>query len=236
MGVKKFHRYLYGRTFSICTEHTPLLGLLEEHKAIPPMPSARIQRWVLFLSAYQYKVHYRSGADALSRLPLPEMGKQEESPEEVILTLKVFSRTPVKAVDIAQLTGKDPTLARVRSFLWHGWPKERTNRELQPYAQRRAELGVVDGCLPWGQESWYHQLCTMRDQILKELHEGHPSVSRMRSLGRSYVWWSGMVNAIAQTAHSVNNHQRRSHFTPGSGQIGRGPLFNHLWEGCSLLL
>ena len=84
------------------------------------MESARIQRWALFLSAYQYKVHYRPGADsrnadALSSLPLPEMGKEEETPEEVILTLKVLARTPVKAADIAQLTGKDSTLARVRN-------------------------------------------------------------------------------------------------------------------------
>ena len=35
MGVKKFHKYLYGRAFSICTDQTPLLGLLGEHKAIP---------------------------------------------------------------------------------------------------------------------------------------------------------------------------------------------------------
>ncbi len=40
------------------------------------MASARIQRWALLLSAYDYSISYKAGkdntdADALSRLPLP---------------------------------------------------------------------------------------------------------------------------------------------------------------------
>ena len=42
-GVKKFHQYVYGRQFTIVTEHKPLLGLLGEKKAIPQMASPRVQ-------------------------------------------------------------------------------------------------------------------------------------------------------------------------------------------------
>ncbi len=38
-GVKKFHKYLYGRKFVICTDHKPLLSLLKELKAVPQMAS-----------------------------------------------------------------------------------------------------------------------------------------------------------------------------------------------------
>jgi len=52
--VKKFHQYLYGRSFDVFTDHKPLLGLLGEHKPISETAAARIQRWALLLSAYDY--------------------------------------------------------------------------------------------------------------------------------------------------------------------------------------
>ena len=60
-GVKKFHQMLYGRKFTIMTDHKPLLGLFSEHKCVPPLASGRIQRWALTLSAYEYVLKYRRG-------------------------------------------------------------------------------------------------------------------------------------------------------------------------------
>jgi len=75
-GVKKFHPYLYGRQFTIQSDHKPLSFLFCESKSIPQMASSRVQRWALALSAYQYNIEYKAGsrlchADALSRLPRP---------------------------------------------------------------------------------------------------------------------------------------------------------------------
>ncbi len=55
-GVKKFHKYLYGRKFVICTDHKPLLSLLNELKAVPQMASQRIMRWAIILGAYEYVI------------------------------------------------------------------------------------------------------------------------------------------------------------------------------------
>ena len=41
-GIKKFHNYLFGRRFTLCTDHKPLQSLLNESKAIPTIASARI--------------------------------------------------------------------------------------------------------------------------------------------------------------------------------------------------
>ena len=36
-GVKRFHQYLFGRQFSIVSDHKPLQYLLSENKAVPVM-------------------------------------------------------------------------------------------------------------------------------------------------------------------------------------------------------
>ena len=76
-GIKKFHKYIYGRRFTLVTDHKPLLSILGPTSEVPPIAAARMQRWGIFLSAYQYDVECKrskdhSNADGLSRLPLPQ--------------------------------------------------------------------------------------------------------------------------------------------------------------------
>ena len=92
-AVKRFHQYLFGLSFTIITDHKPLLGLFGSYKVIPAMSSSRMQRWALMLSAYDYTIEPRSGiknsnADALSRLPM-----QNTVDESEIFTTHGFARS-----------------------------------------------------------------------------------------------------------------------------------------------
>ena len=42
-GVQKFHSYLYGRVFTLYTDHKPLTTILSPKKGIPPLSAARLQ-------------------------------------------------------------------------------------------------------------------------------------------------------------------------------------------------
>ena len=53
-GVKKFHQYLFGRHFTITSDHKPLQHLFKETSPTPPLASARIQRWAQLLGGYDY--------------------------------------------------------------------------------------------------------------------------------------------------------------------------------------
>ena len=80
-GVTKFQQYLFGRHFTLFTDHKPLIYSFHPHRSVPQMASACIQHWSLILGAYSYDIHYRPGkdhgnADSLSRLPLPDYPKQ----------------------------------------------------------------------------------------------------------------------------------------------------------------
>ena len=58
-GVKKFHSYLYGRKFTLITDHQPLVSIFGSKTGVPPLSAARMQRWSLILAAYQYDIEYR---------------------------------------------------------------------------------------------------------------------------------------------------------------------------------
>ena len=48
-GIKRFHSYSYGRTFTIITDHKPLTTILGPKKGVPPLAAARLQRWAWIL-------------------------------------------------------------------------------------------------------------------------------------------------------------------------------------------
>lgn len=51
-AVHRFHQYVYGRIFTLVTDHRPLCKILSEKEGIPPLAAARMQHWALILSAY----------------------------------------------------------------------------------------------------------------------------------------------------------------------------------------
>lgn len=67
-SVEKFRLYLIGREFELETDHRPLTAILKSSSH----PPGRIERWVLRMQPYKFRVIYKPGkqnvADSLSRL------------------------------------------------------------------------------------------------------------------------------------------------------------------------
>ena len=199
-GVRKFHQYLLGRRFTILSDHKPLQHLFSESRPVPPMASARIQRWALILGAYDYTISYKPGskhanADSLSRLPLPKAPAEVPTPEEVVLLMETIQNSPVNAAQIRQWTDRDPLLSKVRKLILQGWKKTKDN-DLLPYFRRKMELSVQEGCVLWGSRVIVPS--AGQAQVLNILHESHPGVSRMKSLARSVIWWPGLDKEIEE--------------------------------------
>ncbi len=197
-GVKRFHYYLYGRTFTILSDHQPLKHLLGETRAIPPMASARIQRWALTLSAYDYHIEFKPGslnsnADVLSRLPFPEEPVEVPLPGETILLMENLQALPVTSAQLAKWTDRDPTLAKVQDNVLRGW-QHSNEVNMLPYQRRKDELSLEAGCVFWGSRVIVPP--QGRAKVLELVQEGHPGGSRKKGLARNFVWWPGMDSAI----------------------------------------
>ena len=137
-------------------DHKPLLGLIREKKGIPVNLTARIQRWLLFLSNYQYKLVYRFGnknanVDALSRLPLPGTNKTKKDRNCFGKNLLQLDNSPVHSKEVEIESRRDNIIARVfESVLTGNWGLCENSEKFKDFVCRKNEFWVKLGCLLWG--------------------------------------------------------------------------------------
>ncbi len=217
-GVKKFHLYLFGRKFTLLTDHKPLLAIFGPKKGIPQMAASRLLRWAIILSAYAYDLQYRAtdehgDADGLSRLPIGRDVEFEEmkSLHEVVCQVEQYQieQMPVTATQIEQETRRDPVLAKVLEYTLKGWPCIKTPQtELTPYYRRRLELTVADGCLLWGTRVVVPAV--FQKEVIQLLHQGHPGCARMKSLARTVCYWPNIDDHLELKAKSCESCAKAS--------------------------
>ena len=224
-GIKKFHPYIYGRKFTLIIDHKPLTTIFSPKSSLPALAAARLQRWAIILSAYQYEAEFRAtdkhaNADCLSRLPLQITTEEDAITKDASLfNLQQIERLPVKADKIAQLTANDPVLSKVITFVQQGWPTQ-VQDEFKPYHIRRNELTVEANCLLWGRKVIISE--KLQDKVLEELHTAHPGVVRMKSIARIHVWWPGIDKKIEEVVKSC---------LPCQSIRNKPPLTSlHLWN------
>ena len=190
--------YIYGRTFSLLTDHKPLLTIFGHKKGIPTMVTSRLQRWAIILSAYTYTISYKptkehGNADCLSRLPLGTDSEFEHfqaiEPVVSLMQEKQISYLPLSANTVKTETENNSILSQVLHKVKFGWPKTKKglSKDLHPYFDRKFQLTVHNGCIMCG-----HRVvipASLQPQVLMEIHDGHMGVVRMKALARMHVWW-----------------------------------------------
>ena len=106
--------------------------------------------------------------------------------------------SPVQATEIKKETAHNLVL--------HGWPDSCDTDEPKPYWSRWLELSAQGECLMWGNRVVVPP--TLRQRILLQLHDTHLGISRMKSLGRMFVWWPGLDNNLEDTVRHCDICQR----------------------------
>ncbi|XP_038065755.1 uncharacterized protein K02A2.6-like [Patiria miniata] len=206
-GLKSFHKYLHGNRFRIVTDHKPLVSLFGD-KPASPMSSARVARWHMLLSAYEYTIIHKAGrlhtnADALSRLPVEstveekihwmhDILEDESAVKSRINLLDDVDGRPVDAQEVKVLTDKDPLLSKVRSYILRGWPEGHIKGEMSSYTTKQLELSLEDGVVLWDSRVVIPQDFQLRKRLMQELHATHPGIVKMKMLSRSNFWWPGV--------------------------------------------
>lgn len=213
-GVKKFHTYLYRRKFTLLTDHQPLVSIFHPEKGVLVTTAARLQRYALYLSGFQYDIHYKStkkhcNADALSRLLVvnPEHGHSDEGYDSTELyMIHLMDSLPVNSKEVKRETLRDPLLKLVYELTMTGWPENVEQEDLKAYFLKRNEVSIHQGCLVWGLRVLIPY--SLQSRVLNELHEGHIGIVKTKSLDRSCVWWPGIDKTLETLVKSCQGCQK----------------------------
>ncbi|BHF64855.1 hypothetical protein SprV_0200786300 [Sparganum proliferum] len=187
-AVKKFHKLLYGRYFTLLTDHKPLLSSFGSRKGIPVYSTRRLQLSITILLGYAFDVrHCRTTdfgqADAISRL-INNHRKPEEDTVVAAISIEDDVRRqlsdairgiPVGAADIGHATEQDPVLRQAITYVQTCWPTTALAGDLRQLFLRQASLFVVDSYLVFADRVAIPS--SLRPTVLGQLHAAHPGTS-----------------------------------------------------------
>lgn len=190
-ACEKFHPYIYGLEFDLLTDHKPLQTIYGPRSK----PSARIERWVLRLQAYKFRVIYIPGksniADSLSRLlqttsstTSSELAKEAE--EHVHFVASNATPNAVTTKELEDASREDEELQEVRRCIDTG----RWYQCNKMYAAINFELCTVGELVLRGSRIIIPK--KLRPRILTLAHEGHLGIVGTKQNLRTKVWWPGM--------------------------------------------
>ena len=69
---KRFRAYLYRRKFLLLMDHKPVTTIFGPKTGLPVVAAARLQRWALVLSAFQYDVKFRETEEHRNVMGCPD--------------------------------------------------------------------------------------------------------------------------------------------------------------------
>ena len=212
-GCEKFKKFLLGCKFIVKNDHKPLQKLFGSNSSIPENCSARLQRWALRLSQFQYKVEYIKGSenvngDFLSRFPLQETSHVDE-PYEMIFVVKAIDNLPITCDNIKTHTDNDKKLSKIKYYIMNGFPSV-LDQELCQFKNIIDELSIIKGCLMYKNRVFIPE--SIRAQVLDIFHSNHPGISAMKQISRALIWYPGLdqdVENIVRSCTTCQNNQAK---------------------------
>ncbi|PIK36097.1 hypothetical protein BSL78_27073 [Apostichopus japonicus] len=213
-AAKHFKYYVFGRDFTICSDHKPLEDIAK--KDISKMPS-RLQRLMLQLQGYKYTIKYVPGqdvsiADCLSRCIATDIDTTQIPYIDVqaheISNMKPFVMDSIKAA-----TANDNISQTLQTYIFKGWPSEKNqcNEIAHAYWQHRHELAIHNGLILKGSRIIIPT--TVRPKILSILHQQHQEMIektrlRARQSGPIRAKLNADIERMIQMCIPCQAHQR----------------------------
>lgn len=203
-SCEKFSDFLIGmQDFTIETDHKPLLALMKTKQLDELTP--RIQRFRMRMMRFSYHVVFTAGknlatADALSRAPTSQPGREEEKKEDetrvyVRSVMECLPATDQRLEEVRREQELDEICRNVKEFVLRDhWP-ETAKKEYSSYYFERHSFSVVDNILLYAGRLVIPSV--LRKEMLDRLHQGHQGIVKTRGFARSTVWWPGLSKDIA---------------------------------------
>ena len=204
-GCEHYHLYLFGKQFTLITDHAPLESTFNNVKTIH---NARLERFRLRLNTYNFKVKYRKASEMISdycsRHPYKPYTQTNIAEDYVRFIARAAQPVALSLSDIAKATNDDVILKSVMDAMQNNsWDKQlcRNDNEFQCYKTLSQELSVVSvengNVLLRGTK-----LCipeTLQKHVVQLAHEGHQGQVKCKALLRETLWFPFMDKLVDET-------------------------------------
>ena len=180
------------------TDHKPVEIIYGQRTA---KTSARIERWVLRLQPYAFKIVYKSGtnnpADYLSRHPTNESKRKQEKMTEQYINFVTQNSIP-KAMslnEIIQATNADAALTELKDAI-------KTNKwdspAVKPFKPVKNELTTTtQGVILRGTRIVVPT--ALQQRAINLAHEAHLGIEKTKRLVREKIWFPQIDTMIQNT-------------------------------------
>ena len=212
-GIKKFDLYLYGRSFTLHTDHKPLLTLFSNARAVSLQVSSPIQCCSLLPLPYEYTIiswttQQHANDDALSFLLLPEAPAFTITPPKVVFIMDCFKESFMTAKQIAPWTLRSPSIAVMCYETSSGW-MAKSGGWANPTVLEEMTGAFCAGWLhSLGKLNWCSTLrsCTPVSWAAWRT----PWSIKDERLALSLLWWPGLGDNIESKVMQCNACQEQS--------------------------
>ena len=147
-------------------------------------------------------------ADALSRAPTDDPDSEISDEELDDCINAITENMPISESRLSQFvkeTQSDPTLQNLQQQIRKGWPespKQLLHKSITPYYSYRDELGLQNNLIIKGERIVVPS--SMRQEMLKLLHIGHPGIQTIKDRARESLFWPGINAQLEQTVTSCD--------------------------------
>ncbi|CAB3987363.1 Hypothetical predicted protein [Paramuricea clavata] len=200
-GIEHFRMFLIGSEFDVITDHKALESIFNNPRSRPP---ARIERWMMRLQPFNFKVIYRKGslneADYLSRHQAVIEREQitSASAEEYVNYVTNCSVPKSMTLDeIKKETHNDPVLQKVKKCLEEGkW--DENDLDLKPFRLCADELTYNASAGILLKNTRLVIPTALQERATKLGHIGHQGIEKTKSLLRENIWYLNMDKRVKE--------------------------------------
>ena len=194
-AIEHFHLYLYGATFTLITDHKLLEVIYGSPKS---KPSARIERWVLRLQPYDFRVDYRprstNQADFLSRHPSKTTKAHcTNIADEYVNFISEFAvHKNMTLHEVQKPTDQDRVMKAVRaSIRLNKWNTD----TVKPFLRIKDELTIgKSNIILRGTRIVIPD--TLQKKPFNLAHATHQELAKMKALNREEIWFPGIDKSV----------------------------------------
>lgn len=193
----RFHAYIYGMRFDLVTDHKPLEVIYGPRSK----PSGRIERWIIRIQPYDFRIVYAPGqsniADPLSCLLSRNKTTSYENGAKEYVQFTAISATPAALTtrEVEEASAVDKELIALREAIKTG-----RFEKCRAYSPAAGELCVMGQLVLRGTRILL--LSKLRSQAIALAHEGYLGIVGTNQNLRSKVWWPCMDKAAEKFCKS----------------------------------